>query len=207
MNKLVQPIKSNAASGINFWLMWSGVAVLAAPVAIVLHEIGHFVVAEAFGFPDVVLHYTFVSDGAEEAGFPAWQRGVKAIAGPVVTLVLVLGSVAVMRKIGPHPLAVAPAFAAGVRAVILGGAYLLVRILHPERAYDGNFDELNAARHLDLSPDFVMGVSVIAILGTWIYVARHIPAPIRWKALAAITLGTIVGIATWVSFVGPMLLP
>lgn len=118
-------------TGTRRWLGWAGVAALASPIAIVLHELGHFGAAEAFGFPETTLHFASVSDGADGAGFPDWQHGMKALAGPAVTLVLVLGFAVSARRSGSHPFAVAPAFAAGVRTVVLGGAYFLVRITNP----------------------------------------------------------------------------
>ena len=189
------------------WLLWFGVAVLAAPLAIVLHELGHFTLAKAFGFPDVSFHFSSVNDGAEGAGYPLWQQGIKGLAGPAVTLALVLGFTVAARRYGPGPFTVAPAFAAGVRAVILGGAYLLVRTLHPERAAQGNFDELNAARRLGLSTDLVMAVSVLSIVAAWAYLFRLLPKPIRWKALGATAAGTVVGVVLWVSIIGPIVLP
>ena len=189
------------------WLVWAGVAALAAPLAIVLHELGHFVFAKGFGFPDVSFHFSSVNDGAEDAGYPLWQQGIKGLAGPAVTIALVVGFTVAARRYGPGPLTVAPAFAAGVRAVILGGAYLLVRVLHPERVSQGNFDELNAARRLGLPTDLVMAVSVLAVVAAWIYLVRLLPKTIRWKALGATAAGTIVGVVLWVSIIGPVVLP
>jgi hypothetical protein len=112
----------------------------------VLHELAHFLAGLAFGFPDLVLHYGNVSDGAAKAGFPLWQQGVQAIAGPLATLLIVLTCCVATMRAGPKPWAVAPAFAAGVRSVGIGVAYLIVRILGREAR--GNFDEMNAATQL-----------------------------------------------------------
>jgi hypothetical protein len=195
------------ATGARLWLGWVGVAALAAPVGIVLHELGHFGAAEAFGFPEVTLHFASVSDQADGAGFPAWQYGVKALAGPAVTLFLVLGFTIAARRFGPGPFTAAPVFAAGVRTVILGAAYFFVRITNPEGAATSNIDEVNAVRHLGLSIDLFMGFSMFLILGTWIYLAWLIPKPVRWKAVVATILGMIVGIGAWISVIGPAMLP
>ncbi len=180
---------------------------MAAPLAIVLHELGHFVFAKGFGFPDVSLHFSSVNDGADDAGYPLWQQGIKGLAGPAVTIMLVLGFTVAARRHGLGPFTVAPAFAAGVRAVILGGGYLLVRILHPGRVSQGNFDELNAARRLGLPTDLVMAVSVLTVVAAWVYLVRLLPKPIRWKALGATAAGTTIGVVVWVGIIGPIVLP
>ena len=207
MNQIAAAITETSQPVRQRWLVWFGAALLAAPLAIVLHELGHFTLAKAFGFPNVSFHFSSVSDGADAAGYPLWQQGLKALAGPAVTLALVLGFTAAARRYGPGPLTVGPAFAAGVRAFILGGAYLLVRVLHPERVAQGNFDELNAARRLGLSADLVMAVSVLTIVAAWIYLVRLLPKAIRLRALGVTAAGTVVGVVLWVSVIGPIVLP
>lgn len=194
-------------SRIRRFLAWGGVAALAAPLGIILHELGHFVTAKAFGFPDLVFHYASVTDRAAEVGMPAWQQGVNAVAGPLVTLAIVLGCCVVARLRGPSPLAIAPAFAAGIRTFVVCGGFLIGRVLRPHQVPRGNFDELNAARHLGIPPEVVTGASFLLLVLAWAYLTRRIPRSERWMALGAITMGTVAGIVLYVQWIGPMLLP
>jgi hypothetical protein len=63
------------------WLAFAIAAAVAAPLAIVVHEVAHFLAGLAFHFPNLVFHYASVSDGAAEAGFPLWRQGSEAAAG------------------------------------------------------------------------------------------------------------------------------
>ena len=187
------------------WLSWALAAAIAAPLAIVLHELGHFVVGLAFGVPDLVLHYGNVSDSADKTGIPLWQRGLQAAAGPLATLLIVLGCCVAVLRIGPKPWAVAPAFAAGVRSVGIGVAYLVVRILG--KPAQGNFDEMNAATRLGLPPELVIASNVLILLGAWVWLTYRIPSGQRVATLTATVLGTAVGLALYVGWLGPLALP
>lgn len=187
----------------SLWL-WFGAAVLAAPATIVLHELGHFIAAHTFGFPDVVLHHGSVSDGAAENGYPRWQIGLKAAAGPLVTLAVVLGCCYAVTKVGPRPWAIAPAFAAGLRSVAIGGAYMFTRLRFPGSR--GNFDELNAARGLGLSADLVVAANVGLLVAAWVFLIRRIPQR-RLRVLGATTAGAVTGLALYIAWLGPTLLP
>ena len=193
------------ATGWKRWLSWAAAAALAAPVAIVLHELAHFLAGLAFGFPDLALHYGNVSDGAAKAGFPLWQQGVQAAVGPLATLLIVLGCCVATLRVGPKPWAVAPAFAAGVRSVGIGVAYLVVRILgNPAQ---GNFDEMNAAMGLGVAPELVIAVNVFLLLGMWIFLLSRVPSGHRLAIVSAVVSGTIVGVVVYVGWLGPVVLP
>jgi hypothetical protein len=186
-------------------LAWAVIAFLSVPPTIVLHELGHYAVAKLFRFPGITLHYGSVEDGADEAGLPAWQRGWKSLAGPAATILLVGASCLAAWRFGPHPLAVAPGFAAGARSVLIGGAFLGWSVTQG-RQTNGSFDEALVARHLGLPVELVMGGLTIAVLGGCVYLARTVPARGRWATLAAIGAGVAGGIGFW-ALVGPSLLP
>lgn len=187
------------------WLPWIGTAAVAAPLTIVLHELGHLLAAHAFGFPEVALHYGSVSDGAKEAGFPLWQQGVKSAAGPLVSLGIVLACCYGAVRVGPRPWAVAPAFAAGVRSILIGVAYLVARVRQPGAR--GNFDEMNAARSLGLAPEFVVAANVLLLLAAWSFLVRRIPRDRRAGAIAGTVVGTFAGLALYIAWLGPWMLP
>lgn len=186
-------------------LIWACVTFLFVPPTIVIHELGHYAVAKAFRFPNVALHYGSVSDDAETAGLPKWKRGLKSAAGPSVTVILVLASCLATHRYGVRPLTVAPGFAAGVRSVLIGVAYLGV-LATSGRPTKGGFDEAQAARQLGLPIELVVGVFTILVLAGWVDLARRLPKQGRWATLIASAMGIGAGIGIW-ALIGPKLLP
>lgn len=186
------------------WLTWSAIAAAAAPAAIVLHELGHFVAARALGFSGVALHFASVSV-AEATEAAPWQRGMQAAAGPLVTLAIVLLCCLAASRHGGRAWTIAPAFGAGVRSVAIGIAYLVAVIRSP--GAQGNFDELNAARGFGLPPEAVVVVNCLLIIAAWAYLAKQIEPGRRLVRLSATLAGTFAGLAIYVGWLGPVLLP
>ena len=180
---------------------------MVTPVTIVLHELGHFFAAKAFGASDVALHYDAISNGTLGTSFPLWQQGLEAAAGPFVTLVLVLGCVSAVVCLGPRVMLIAMAFAAGSRSVILGWGYLIVRIVNPRGAGSGFGDELIMARGFGLPLDAVVSVSTLIVMVAWWYLLGQIKKNQRVPASIGILLGTIAGVSLWMLLLGPLLLP
>jgi hypothetical protein len=198
-------IAGNSTSRYSRWIYWVLFAAIAGPFGIVIHELGHFSVAHAFGFPDVVLHFGSVSDGAAEAGAPQWQQGIKAGAGPFVTLALLGICCGATVRFGARPWIVAPGFAIGIRSALVGLAYLSARLRG--RAGTADLDELNFARALNLSMDAVMATSTALVLVCWIFLALSISPGDRLKLLMAAAAGTAVGVVLYVNWLGPWILP
>jgi len=198
-------ISGNLLSRYPRWVYWVLFAAMAGPIGIILHELGHFLVAHAFGFPDVVLHFGSVSDGAAGAGAPQWQQGVKAGAGPFVTLVLLGICCGATVRFGAQPWIVAPGFALGIRSALVGLAYLGAHFRGT--AGKADIDELNFARALGLSMDAVMAASTALVLVSWIFLALSIAPGNRLKSLMAAAAGTAVGLILYINWLGPWILP
>ncbi len=188
-------------------LAWATVAAVSAPLAILLHELGHYLAAAAFGFPGRALHYASATSAAGTAGFPAWQLGVEAAAGPFVTLAIVAACSYAVHRLGPRPWVVAPAFAAGVRTAVLGSAYLFVRLRRPAATLSPNFDEFNVARAFGAPPELLVALSVLLILTAWLFLFRRMARGQRALPLLAIAVGAATGIALYGTMLGPALLP
>jgi hypothetical protein len=186
-------------------LPWIGVSLLATPLGILLHELGHYSVAFVFDFPDLVLHYANVSDNADGAGFPLWQRGLQAAAGPLVTVLIVLVSCVLTVRLGARASTIVPAFAAGWRSIALGFAYLIALLLYPD-AKD-NFDEAIAGRSLGVPPLAIVAVSVLPIPAAWVFLLRQVPASERMVALGSTALGTVMALVIYAAWIGPAFLP
>ena len=98
---------------------WTAVAggAIAFPIAVLLHELGHFAGYSVFGFPDPVLR--FASTGWADVQFDAliaagdveaaaaiaqpWQVAVAGAAGPIVSYLIVIACVLAVRRFGPGP--------------------------------------------------------------------------------------------------------
>ena len=88
---------------------WAAVAggTISFPIAVLLHELGHFMGYTAFGFPDPVLHYGSAGWADEEhiallkagdleaaaAIAKPWQEAVAGALGSTVSYVLLIGCV------------------------------------------------------------------------------------------------------------------
>lgn len=200
-----QRARWDKVSSTGTWLRWFVTSAFAVPATIILHELGHYAVAYLSGFPDVVLHFGSVSHNAAEADFPGWQHGLQAAAGPLVTLAIAFLCCYAVLRIGVRPWTVAPAFAAAVRSLIIGPAYLLTRIRHP--AAEGNFDELNAARHLGLSAGLVVAVNVLLLAGALGFLISRMSSGAYVSTLSAIVFGIAAGLALYIDWLGPWVLP
>lgn len=204
------------------FLIWLLAAALSGPVGIVLHELGHYAAAVAFGFPEAKLSYSAVSYRSQDlfwqalatgdraaaaAIYPLHQGGIMAAAGPAVTLILIVVSMWMLstRRLGN---ALAAFFAglalmAGVRASM--GVYYVVYArenVSSERLF---FDEINAARAFDIPVDWIIWPSVAVVALAWIVVIPKL-TPHRWTKLVLAVAAPVLGIIIW-SQAGPFVLP
>ncbi len=202
--------------------VWLVAAAISGPAGILLHELGHFVVAAASGFPDAKLSFASVSyhdserfwqtlAGGErlaaEAIYPLQRAGLLAAAGPAVTALLIVSSVLILstRKTTDAVAAFLAGLAlmAGVRSFT--GVYyvLFVRPKYPDA--QPFFDEINIARAFDISVDWIAWSSCALVVFAWIVVVPRL-TPDRWLKIPATVLGPIVGILLWAQ-IGPFILP
>lgn len=215
-------IEAMSEKRLSLFAIWLLAAVLSGPIGIVLHELGHFAVAVACGFPETRMSFasasyqnsqqfwqTLASGDRESAAaiYPLHHAGYVAAAGPAVTALLILGSVAILFFAKPNDFIAAflcgLALMAGVRSVT-GIYYILaVRPNYPDaRPF---FDEINIARALDLTVDWIAWPSVLLVLIAWIVVVPKL-TPDRWLKLPAAIIGPIIGILIWAQ-IGPFILP
>lgn len=201
------------------WLLAAG---LSGPLGIVLHELGHFAVAVASGFPETRMSFasasyqnsqqfwqTLASGDRESASviYPLHLAGYVAVAGPAVTAILILASIGILLFAKPNNFIAGflagLALMAGVRS--LTGIYyiLVVRPAYPNaRPF---FDEINIARAFDIPVDWIVWPSVLLVLIAWIAVIPKL-TPHRWLKLLAAILGPIIGILIWAQ-IGPFIMP
>ena len=112
---------------------WIVAAIIAIPVAVLAHELGHFFVYRAFGLPGATLHYESSTydledrfwslyrsgrlHAAAEVAAP-WKVGTATAAGLVVTYVMTIaGCIAATATRTLQPVAVTVTLAANLRAI------------------------------------------------------------------------------------------
>jgi hypothetical protein len=204
-------------------LVWLLVAASTGPVGIVLHEMGHYFAAGALGFPGLKMSYASITFANSElfwqtlasgnrAGastlFPIEHAGIVAIAGPAVTLGLVLSSAVILALTRPTVEWVVAFYAgmaltAGIRAFTGVSYILMVRPYYPgARPF---FDEINAARAFDIPVDWIVWPSVAIVVLAWIVVIPNL-TPHRWTKLALAIAAPVLGIVIWAQ-IGPFIWP
>ena len=201
--------KSRIGSRVKAWCRraaeWFGSAVVAAPLTILTHELGHFLAGLAFNHPRVVLHYMAVSSDAAEAGYPRWQLAVVAAAGPLVTVATVLLCCYLAARYRPHPLIVAVGLFAPLKFSV--GLVFIYYWLSGVRNSSPNFDEFNVAKHAGIPPLLPILIGVAVLVGGWFWLVRSIPKGERLLAVTSTIVGAVVGLALYGGLIGPRLLP
>lgn len=184
---------------------WFASALIAAPLTILTHELGHFLAGLAFGHPGVVIHYGSVSSDAAKAGFPPWQLAIVAAAGPLVTCATVILCCYLVARYRPHPLVAAVGLFAPLKFSV--GLVFIYYWLSGVRNSSPNFDEFNVAKHVGISPFIPILIGVAVLVGGWFCIVRSIPRGHRISDLAASIVGATIGLAVYATIIGPRLLP
>lgn len=199
------------------WLLWAGFAALAAPLGIVLHELGHYLTYRAFDFPNVTLHSSSVSIGNGEIFwqfiraadfaaaanvYPLRQVALAAAMGPLVSAVLtVMCCLIASRK--PHPFVVSLGLFSPLQ-FIAGLIYLPVSFFR--KLEQANFDELNVARLTGIPVEIFILLGAFLLIGGVFWLLRCIPKGNRLFAVSAIIVGVAVGLGVHFRLFAPALL-
>ena len=194
---------------------------IAFPIAVLLHELGHFVVFSAFGFPDLTLRYAAVSwegtgafkrlwqSGDLEAAaaiVEPWQVAVGVAAGPILSYLLVIGCVLAIRRFGPGPLSVVLGVGLVTPLRWLGAIPILVSKLRGA-GFTSNTDEGWVAMVTGIPESLLLLLGLTCLLlASWFLVAA-IPRDRRMRVVVPTSGGVILGGLLWALWLGPLLLP
>ena len=202
---------------------WAAVAggAIAFPIAVLLHELGHFGANVALGLPDPVLRYASASWSGSEEFWRLWRTGgleaaaaiaeprqvaVSAAAGPLVSYVVLLACVLAVRRFGPGRLSLV--FGIGfVTPFRWIWAFPVLYLRLRGTRVPGGPDEIAAAGLMGIPqwPVILLGLASL-VLGYW-FIVTAIPRGRRWRTLVPTLLGAILGGVMWVPWLGPLLLP
>ena len=194
---------------------------LAFPVAVILHELGHFGAYVAFGLPDPTLSFSSASwSGAGEfarlfragdveaaaAIVEPWQSAVATAAGPIVSYLIIIACIFAVRRFGPGPFSLV--FAIGLVTPFrwTWPLPILFLMLRGARVSWGPDEMIVSA--LTGFPQSLMILLALAslVLGYW-FIVTAIPRGQRVATIVPTLVGAVLGGVLWVLGIGPLLLP
>ena len=198
--------------------MWIGAAVIAVPLGVLLHELGHLLAYLAFGFQGVALHYSSATYSVEKMFWqqiyrgnlavaasitPLWKVGVATVAGLLVTYLVTLVCCLVTRK-SPHSFVIALGIFAPVR--ILSGLPTIPAALSGQPVRSGT-DEAHLAALTGIPVVFLIFAGLLLLVLAWIWLFRSIPKNQRGVCLGSLVFGLALGIVLYFWGIGVWLLP
>lgn len=199
-------------------LTWIGAAIVAVPLGVLLHELGHFLAYLAFGFEGVALHYTSATHALERTFWqqvyrgdvaaaasmiPLWKVGIATAAGIFVTCVVTFVCCVWARK-SHHPLAIALGIFAPVRFV--AGVSTIPALLSGRSVRAGS-DEAHLAALTGIPLIVLIFAGLVFLALAWIWLIRSIPKDHRFVSLGSLVAGLILGVVLYFSVIGRLLLP
>ena len=188
------------------------------PLAILPHELGHYLVLLAMDVPNLALHYASVSWDSREfweairredyvtAGDIAPIGGVALYlaAGPLVSYAMVAGCCYGCARGRPHAVLVAVGYGCPLR-VLVGVQHGVLVLLGGDPPAD--YDELAVAALTGIPVQALvgLGVAVVCLSGAWL--AKYLPRGRRTLAVTSMLAGAIFSAILYLGYVGPWLLP
>jgi hypothetical protein len=198
---------------------WIGASVIAVPLGVLLHELGHFVVYWAFGFQGIALHYASATHTVEKTFWelvyngkvgpaasllPLWKVGLGTTVGILLTYVVTIACCIFAARKTPHPLVIALGIFAPVR--FLSGLPTIVTILSGKTVW-AQTDEAHLAVLTGIPLLLLNFAGLLVLVLAWIWLLRKIPKDHRWLSLASLVSGLALGMFVYFWLLGPRLLP
>jgi hypothetical protein len=198
---------------------WIGASVIAVPLGVLLHELGHVLAYRAFGFQGVALHYSSSTHTVEKTfwqlvyrgDFPAaasvlplWKAGLGTASGILITCLLTFVCCVLAAKKNPPPLAIALGIFAPVR--FLSGLPIILAALANKRIR-ASTDEVHLALLTGMPVRLPVIAGLLVLLAAWIWMVRRIPKDHKRISLGSLLSGLALGIYVYFWVIGPRLLP
>ncbi|MYD69807.1 MAG: hypothetical protein F4W89_03540 [Acidobacteria bacterium] len=206
-----------------FWrigLPWFLASLPAAPLAVLPHEAGHYVVYWLLDVPDLRFYpmavgwtnipfRTAIATGdlaAAAAIAPIRAVALAHLAGPVVTYLVVALCCWACAWWKPLPVFVAIAYLSQVR-VVAGVRHIADELLGRPIPDNRVFDELQFSHLTGVPVEWPIGfgVAILAVSGTWLL--RFFPSGQRAIAIPAMMAGLVTGAMLYAGVLAPWLSP
>ena len=197
---------------------WSTAGLAVAPLAILPHELGHYLVLLATDVPNLALHYGSVSwdslefweairreDYVTAADIaPIWGVALSLAAGPLVSYAMAAGCCYGCVRWRPYAVLVAVGYGCPLR-VLVGVQHGVLVLLGGDPP--ANYDELALAALTGIPVQVLVGfgVAVACVSGAWL--AKYLPRGRRTLAVASMLAGAVFSAVLYLGYVGPWLLP
>jgi len=185
------------------YFKWAFFAALAGPLSIVLHEIGHAIMALAVGYSNIRIRYHSV-DRIAPVDIQPWERALTSEAGPIASLVIVLLCCLIIQNRRHSIFAKAMGMVAAVQ--FTGGLIYVVSAVFGA-VPPTNFDGARFAQYLNIPIFFPALVESLLLICSWIYIIGFINSSERKMAVLGVISGGALGIVIWLTILGPFLLP
>ena len=198
---------------------WIGASVIAVPLGVLLHELGHLLAYLAFGFQGAALHFSSATHALENtlwqqiyrgnlaaaaSMIPLWKVGVATAAGILVTCVVTVVCCVFAARKDAHPLVVALGIFAPLR--FLSGISTIPVALSGRPVRAGT-DEAHLAVLTGIPLILLIFAGLLFLVLAWIWMVRTIPEDHRWVSLGGLVSGLALGVFLYFSVIGPWLLP
>jgi len=185
------------------YFKWALFTALAGPLSIVLHEVGHALMALALGYSNVRITFHSV-DRIAPVDIQPWERALTSEAGPLASLIIILLCCVIILIRRQSILAKALGLVASAQFV--GGLiYVAGAAFGADPPTD--FDGARFAQYLNISIFFPALVESLLLIGSWIFFIRLIDSSERKPAVLGVVSGGALGIFIWLTLLGPLLLP
>jgi len=174
--------------------------IVAVPLSIISHELGHFLVYHLFGAGNIQMHSASVS--AEKEALSSFQIAIANITGPLITY-FTIGLAYFLTRKNYQPFWIILALAAPLGRIV-NFAYIYFRLAG--YTPKPNFDEFNFSQNLGIEPLILSILTAILVLITFIIFFKRAIREGKFFEVARIILSLIAGVAVWFT-IGGFILP
>lgn len=195
--------------------IWFATGFASVPVAILLHELGHYTTGRLLGWRDLAFHYARVnlaSGGPIVAGatHAPWMVALGYVAGPAVSLALIFVAALLVGGSGRHPMPAGLGLSSTVRFLwpLATGIVVVLRwIVSNHAPFHPDLDEFNFAANSGMPPWLCLFSSFFAAAIALFWMTRRLWHRELASPLVSLALGVAVGFAFYLGLLGPRVLP
>ena len=195
--------------------IWFAAGFASVPVAVLLHELGHYTTGRLLGWRDLALHFSRVdlaSGGpiVASAIHAPWKVALVYVAGPAVSLALIFVAALLVGGSGRHAMPAALGLSSAVRFLwpLATGIVLVLRsIVRNHAPFHPDLDEFNFAANSGIAPWLCLFSSFFAAAIGLFWMTRCLWHRELVSSLVSLALGVTAGFAFYLGFLGPRVLP